>query len=213
MARVLIILMGLAFAGFAGQSQALDVWLQTVASNDPSPTIHGTTNLPDSTKLLVKITRYNSVFSQNHAASVQGGQFTAGPVTELDGPLTPGRYFVTVSAPPARQQSPDTYDATGRTGDELQGMLVERTPDGRKYVEYKTYFTIAGPPSATAEKAAVSRRDHEQQASWGETCRLTCLQEARDKEWSQKTERLYASKMGRCQKHCVRRQPELKGVW
>lgn len=102
----------------------------------------GETNLPDQTRLRIRLVRDASNVSWRTRASVAAGAFEVGPLGPSSG-LVAGDYTLHVSMPPADVQPNDVKAIIGEKGELLDGPYVERSPHGLGHtVEYATTYEV-----------------------------------------------------------------------
>ena len=133
------------------------VTMSATTDGQAKPLVTGTTNLPEGTSLMVTVSRRASSYAAQSKATVTSGTFQAGPFSQGESPLNPGRYTIEISTPIASLQPASVRDFIGAKGENLRGRLVKASSVGvsGKVVSYSTTFTIAGgqPDSALDDQA------------------------------------------------------------
>src|SRR5271154_2993896 len=106
---------GLAAAVLAlasGMSFAIEAQLSTEVQTPSRPTIHGTTNLPDGTKLAVIVMRKESGYWVETLTEVRSGSFLVGP--QRGNEINPGLYKLEVTMAAAANQPLSVQQVIGR---------------------------------------------------------------------------------------------------
>ena len=70
-------------------SHAMEVVVSAEVQTPPRPTIHGSSNLPDGTKLAVIVTRQESAYRAEALTEVKSGRFVIGPLSQRGNDLNP----------------------------------------------------------------------------------------------------------------------------
>ena len=141
---------------------AFPVSITTTIEGGDRPTVIGKTNLPNSMKLMVTITRAGNSYMAQGEAVVSDGQFRVGPFSKKGSPLDPGTYQVEVSSPLAQLQPQSVRTIIGKNGESQDGPLTRPSALDGKVVEYQTKVVIG-----TA--AAAVRNDGERERATRQT--------------------------------------------
>jgi hypothetical protein len=146
------ILFALAAVFFSGNLWAIDVQISTSVEGNANPTIIGNTNLPDSTSLMVTISRQQDSYRAQSKTKVSRGKFYAGPFSRKGEPLNPGVYKLDISTPLATLQPPEVQAVIGKSGNNLKGMLIKTLPFGHNVVKYQKEIWIGENASISGTK-------------------------------------------------------------
>lgn len=136
------LLFALAAVFFSGNLWAIDVHISTSIEGDANPIVVGQTNLPDSTSLMVTISRQQDSYRAQSKTKVSRGKFYAGPFSQKGVRLNPGVYNLDISTPLATLQPPEVQAVIGKSGNNLKGMLIETLPFGDNVVKYQKEIRI-----------------------------------------------------------------------
>lgn len=132
---------------------------------DPSrPIIYGTTNLPDSTELIVTIYRTESKYMAQDKVVVRNGQFRTVQFSQKSEPLNPGSYSIAISMSLAELQSPEVRKVVGAKGEKMIGALV-KSGDLGPLVEFSSTFSV-GTVSNSQFDAAARRQAENDLKQW-----------------------------------------------
>ncbi len=125
-------------------SAALPVEMNVVMKESPRRRLMvlGEVNLPDQTRLRVRLVRDVSNVSWRVMTTVAAGAFEAGPLGPSSG-LVAGAYTLHVSMPPADVQPQEVKAVIGEKGRFLEGPYVENSPHGLgRIVKYATTYEV-----------------------------------------------------------------------
>jgi len=146
----------------------------TVADDERKVLVLGVTNLPDGTDLLVSVRRKESRLYADGKAKVSDGKFRAGPFSDRQRPLAPGRYLVEVLAPLAAVQPRPVQEALGNNYSNFTGPLVRKGIYGI-VIRRETSVIIAGAVDKKADaKVSKASLEEGQKESW-EYRRKSCM--------------------------------------
>lgn len=146
----------------------------TVADDEHKVLVVGVTNLPDGTDLLVSVRRKESRFYADGKAKVSDGKFRAGPFSDKQRPLAPGRYVVEVLAPLAAVQPRPVQEALGNNYSNFTGPLVRKGIYGT-VIRRETSVIVAGVVDKKADaKVSKASLKEGQKESW-EYRRKSCM--------------------------------------
>jgi len=189
------------FSVVACVSQAMEVAVKTEASSSPRPVIHGSTNLPDGTKLAVIVSRQESAFRAEILTEVKSGSFTAGPLSQRTNDLNPGVYNLEVLLAAIGDQPLAVRDAVGKEGEKLQGPFVKR--DGRsRTLRYMTTFQVGLGANADLDRSARERAKMSQTKWWKNQCKEICT----NADWFERG-KSKAFNSDECLKTCISTPP------
>ena len=124
-----------------------------VTVDDRKVSLLGVTNLPDSTELIVSVFRKESRFSADDKTKVSDGKFRAGPFSDKQGPLSPGRYMVVVTAPIAAVQPRSVQAILGNNYSNFTSPLVKKSEFGT-VIRRETSAIIVGEVDKKADANA-----------------------------------------------------------
>lgn len=149
-------------------AQGLNVSVKVVLEGGDTPTVVGTTNLPDGTELLVTVSRKASSYMGQANTTVSAGSFRAGPFSQHGAALNPGQYVVSVGMGSAAQQPEAVRTIIGEDGGKLDGPCAEPDPLRRESRVVHCSMTVkVGGGKASATKDADARQQTEQdQHDW-----------------------------------------------
>jgi len=154
-------------------SHALEVVVSAEVQTPPRPTIHGSSNLPDGTKLAVIVTRQESAYRAEALTEMKSGRFVIGPLSQRGNDLNPGVYNLEVSMASTTDQPLAVREMVGRQGEKLLGPLTKR--DGRsRTVRYATTFQVGVGVNAELDRAARERAKMSQTRWWKKQCTEIC---------------------------------------
>jgi len=119
---------------------------------DGKPVIRGKTNLPDGTKLGVRVAGARGYAAAADAVAANGA-FTAGPFTANHAPLPTGSYEVRIVMPVPNVQPEAVRAVIGENGEHLKGRLVKRGDLGVIVESNKSFHIGASESVARAEDA------------------------------------------------------------
>lgn len=126
----------------AGSAFALNVTLSAKSDGSTTPTIVGTTNLPDGVELMFTLEKSGINYRAQTKAIVNGGTFRAGPFSQSYSGLQKGTYKLDVSMSGARHQSAAVQKVIGSNGEKLTGAVVKKSDFGGNYVDYRTSIRV-----------------------------------------------------------------------
>ena len=134
---------------------ALSPRVEIFVENPLRPTVHGSTNLPDGTSLIVSLARSASSYMGQSTVTVEAGRFVSEKFSQGNAPLNPGLYDIDVSMSDASFQSADVQAVIGKLGQNLRGRLVTSDSLGGGHgVDYKTTEHLGGAPDAASDEKA-----------------------------------------------------------
>lgn len=88
----------------ATPASALNVIVKAHVEGDEKPIVVGSTNLPESTELMITVSRKESDYRAQDKTKVSNGVFRAGPFSRKGSALNPGLYKIEVLSPIAAVQ-------------------------------------------------------------------------------------------------------------
>jgi hypothetical protein len=165
--------LGLVLAMAAGLSYAMEVELSTEVQTPSRPTIQGTTNLPDGTKLTVIVSRKESAYRAETSTEVSSGRFVVGPLSQRGNELNPGVYQLEVGMLPAADQPLSVQQVIGRQGGKLSGPSVSREGAGRA-IRHSTTFQVGVVANPELDRMALERAKVSNTRWWKRQCRDIC---------------------------------------
>ncbi len=157
----------------AGFSYAIEVELSTEVQTPSRPTIQGTTNLPDGTKLAVIVSRKESAYRAEISTEVRFGRFLVGPLSQRGNDLNPGLYMLEVVTATAADQPLSVREVIGKQGERLQGPLANRDAGGRA-VRYTTTFQVGVAANPELDRTALEHAKISNTKWWKRQCRDIC---------------------------------------
>ena len=180
--------LGLVLAMAAGLSYAIEVELSTDVQTPSRPTIQGTTNLPDGTKLTVIVSRKESAYRAESSIEVSSGRFVVGPLSQRGNELNSGIYQLEVALLPAAEQPLSVQQVIGRLGGKLSGPSVSRDGASRA-IRYSTTFQVGVVANPELDRIAVERARMSDTKWWKRQCTDICdnaepFERARGREFS-----------------------------
>ena len=143
---------------FPGNLWAIDVHISTSIEGNANPIIVGQTNLPNSTILMVIISRQQDSYRAQSKTKVSRGKFYAGPFSQKGAPLNPGVYNLDISTPLSTLQPLEVQEVIGKSGNNLKGMLIEILPFGDNVVKYKKEIRIRDNAPISGENRIEAQR-------------------------------------------------------
>jgi hypothetical protein len=157
----------------SGASCAMEVQLSTEVQTSSRPTIQGTTNLPDGTKLTVIVSRKESAYRDQASTAVSSGRFSIGPLSQRGNELNPGLYKLEVATIPAIEQPLSVQQLIGKRGEKLHGPLISREAGGQT-VRYSTAFQIGVTANPELDRIALDRARMSTTKWWKKQCTDIC---------------------------------------
>ncbi|MCL6272252.1 hypothetical protein M3P05_20230 [Sansalvadorimonas sp. 2012CJ34-2] len=132
---------------------AIEVQFTQAASlnNDGKLIISGTTNLPDSTSLLISLDNETTGFSAQSKATVNGSEFISEPLGPKTG-LADGSYTVNILMPNPRGQAEKVRKLIGDKGQNISGKLVVPSSLGFNVVDFNFNIKIGSEESIESSK-------------------------------------------------------------
>jgi PBP1b-binding outer membrane lipoprotein LpoB len=127
---------------------AVKINSQIISVEDGRIIVRGTTNLPDTTSLLISLENKELGFGAQDKPIVLNGYFSTAPLGKKTG-LPVGNYTVEIIMPLPSTQSKTVQEIIGKQGQHLSGPLVKDTSWGGRIVE-KTIKHVIGSPQAIA---------------------------------------------------------------
>lgn len=152
---------------------AFQVEMAVTVDADSRPTLSATTNLPEGMRLLVRVVRKESAFQVELPVEVQGGSFSAGPLSQLGAELNPGTYGVEVASVHPADQPDAVRVAIGPHGEELQGPLTKRY-SGVTWLRVITTFQIGKAANPQLDEARREQVKLAQTKWWRSNCDEIC---------------------------------------
>jgi hypothetical protein len=110
-------------------SEEVKLELSVEISQQNSPSITGSTNLPDGTIIMTSISGLSSDFMGQDRTTVSNGRFHAGPFASEKG-LPDGKYVAGATMPIPRLQYESVRAIIGDDGEYLSGVLVRQSDFG-----------------------------------------------------------------------------------
>ena len=157
----------------ASLSYAVDVVLSTEVQTPLRPTIKGTTNLPDGTKLAVLVHRKESAYRADVSTEIRSGGFVVGPLSQRGNDLNPGLYNLEVVIAAIADQPPLVREVIGKKGEKLQGPLAKREDAGLT-VRYATTFQVGLAANPQLDRIAREQAKASETKSWKRQCKDIC---------------------------------------
>jgi hypothetical protein len=156
-----------------GACYALEVQLSTEVHAPSRPTVNGTTNLPDGTKLTVTISRKESAYRAEVSTEVASGRFSIGPLSQRGNELNPGVYKLEVAVIAAAHQPISVQQVIGRQGEKLHGTLVSREA-GALTVRYATTLQVGVAANPELDRIALEHAKISSTKWWKTQCTDLC---------------------------------------
>jgi hypothetical protein len=129
----------------AGNASALEPSFAVSADSGAGhPVIHGQTNLPDGTKLLVTLVKQGGGYAAQAKATVKAGRFLTDAFSDGDQPVPPGQYTITIDTGPPGAEPPAVRAAMGDHGQNLTGPLVIALFGNIMAIEFTTTLRLGG---------------------------------------------------------------------
>jgi hypothetical protein len=157
----------------SGVCFGIEVQLSTEVQTPSRPTIQGTTNLPDGTKLTVLVSRKESAYRVETSTEVRSGGFLVGPLSQRGNELNPGLYKLEVAMVPAADQPLSVQQVIGRQGEKLRGPLPSREARGLT-VRYATTFQVGVAANPELDRIALERAKISSTKWWKRQCTDLC---------------------------------------
>lgn len=127
-------------------TEIVKINVETIATEDKRIVVNGTTNLPNSTSLLVTLNNEGLGFSAQDKVNVPNGHFSSSPLGKTTG-LPDGNYAIEILMPLPSTQ-PETVQAIfGQQGQHLTGPLVDDSEWGGRIVEKSISYSIGSSES------------------------------------------------------------------
>jgi hypothetical protein len=184
-----------------GLCHALEVQLSTEVQTPLRPTIHGTTNLPDGTKLTVTVRRKEGAYRAEASTEVGSGQFSIGPLSQRGNELNPGLYKLEVALVAAARQPLSVQQVIGRQGEKLHGPLVSREA-GVLTVRYATTLQVGVLANPELDRIALEHAKISSTRWWKTQCTDLC-----DNAEHFERERGRGFSLPECLKTCIANPP------
>lgn len=166
--RGLYLVVGIAFAM---RLEALEPTMSVQVENAATPIIHGTTNLPDGSELIVSIWRKESTFLGMSDVKVVHGHFTTARFSAGSGPVNSGVYKIEVTMSVAALQPPEVRAVIGESGERMTGRLVRQlVPGVEPTFDFVTDVQLGGAPDAASDNIARAKTLAESKRWAVETC-------------------------------------------
>ena len=156
-----------------GVCYALEVHLSTEVQAPSRPTVNGTTNLPDGTKLIVTVSRKESAYRAEASTEVSSGRFSIGPLSQRGNELNPGLYNLRVAMVAAAHQPVAVQQVIGRQGEKLHGPLVSREARALT-VRYATTLQVGVAANAELDRIALEHAKISSTKWWKTQCTDLC---------------------------------------
>ena len=156
-----------------GVCYALEVQLSTEVQTPSRPTIQGTTNLPDGTKLVVTVRRKESAYRVETSTEVGSGRFSIGPLSQRGNELNPGVYKLEVAMVRAADQPLAVQQVIGRQGEKLRGPLVSREARALT-VRYATTLQVGVAANPELDRIALEHARISSTKWWKTQCTDLC---------------------------------------
>lgn len=122
--------------------EAVEIDIQIISVQDGRIIVSGTTNLPDTTSLLISLENKIIGFGAQDKSIVEDGSFSTSPLGKKTG-LPVGNYTVEIMMPLPSIQSKAVQDIIGKQGQYLSGPLIEDSSWGGRIV-VKTIEYVVG---------------------------------------------------------------------
>ena len=157
----------------ATAAQSFQVTMSLFIEDPLSPIIHGSTNLPNGSALIVTLSRPESRYMAQANVMVHAGHFLTERFSQDDRPLNPGAYKIDVSMSMASLQPPEVQAVIGEQGERMSGSLItpETMLESGKSFGYSTVRQLGGRSNAALDaqaRAVAAKAMHK----WAfETCR------------------------------------------
>jgi len=135
-------------------AQAIEPTMDVFIEGSLRPIIHGSTNLPDGSELIVSISRRESKYKAQSKVKVADGHFATERFSSKAQPLNPGRYKIEVSMSVAQLQPEQVQAVIGDRGQTMSGKLVMPSQIGGLVFNYVTVQQLGGPTNATLDAAS-----------------------------------------------------------
>lgn len=105
-------------------TEEVEINAQVLTTEDKRIVVNGTTNLPDSTSLLITLDNEGLGFSAEEIVNVLNGRFYTSPLGKATG-LPDGNYVIQIVMPLPLMQPETVQSVIGQQGQYLTGSLVE----------------------------------------------------------------------------------------
>jgi hypothetical protein len=125
--------------------------------NPLQPVVHGATNLPDGSELIVSLSRPESGYTADSKVTVQDGSFTTERFSAGGEPLNSGIYTIEISMSLAALQPEQVQAVIGDHGQKMTGKFVTTSPVGEPVFDYKIEQQLGGAPDALLDGIARSK--------------------------------------------------------
>ena len=163
----------LALALAAGSAHALEPTMSIFVETPLRPVIHGATNLPDGSQLMLTLLRPESGYVAQSKMTVVGGHFNTERFSAGGNPLNPGKYRVQIVMIGAELQPKSVQAVIGPHGQLMVGELMKPSPIGGPMMEYETQTQLGGPANAVLDAQAKAISNAELQRWVVESCAET----------------------------------------
>jgi hypothetical protein len=159
-------------------AHALDVTINAKSDGTAKPTIHGSTNLPDDTVLMISIDRTANSYNAQGKVKVKNKKFISSEFSDRGKDLAPGIYSLDITMPISNVQDQSVRDIIGQDGENIKGKYVKKSMFGGNIIEYKTTIKI-GTGKSDRKRDMAGRKDaQEDRKDWLiNSCQLTCQSE------------------------------------
>lgn len=126
----------------SGGAYALEPIISVSIETPEMPIIHGITNLPDQTEMLITVNRPATAYAAQDKVTVTSGKFVSSRFSNLGKPLSQGEYKINITVAAAIVQPPSVAAAMGEKGSKLSGPLIEHDDLFGATVIYNTIFSV-----------------------------------------------------------------------
>jgi len=119
-----------------------------------TPTIYGTTNLPDGAELMLTLARTEVQYVAQKKMTVKNGKFMAAGFSDQGSPLTPGKYAVEIVLVASALNPPNVQAVIGKRGELMTGPLVHQGVIDAKEFTFRSSVDVARlspPPNLPVE--------------------------------------------------------------
>lgn len=154
-------------------SYGLEAEISVEVKGSFQPTISGRTTLPDGMKLAVRVKRKESAFEYETSSQVEGGKFSAGPISQRGGDLNPGTYNLEVVCEDSSDQPEAVSQLLGRKWQKLEGPLVKKRT-GTVTVRFATTFELGQTVDPELDRAARQHAELSKTRWWRKNCDEIC---------------------------------------
>jgi hypothetical protein len=135
-----------------------------IADTEYGLVVGGRTNLPRGSQMIVSVERGNALQGQDDTTVGDGGAFYAGPFSDRQNKLRPGKYRVEINSGMADVQPDDVKNAAGANWSNFTGPLVQRPIGGIRGVSVVS-VTVPFRYTYNEGRDALSRSIHPADAS------------------------------------------------